>query len=87
LRVGSIVSGYVTCQLTDGLDLTLCVGFYPAENMAASLVVCTKEGRRSVVHFVRTEGTVGAEIYTLSYAECGISAVCQRSECERIEML
>lgn len=87
MRVGSIVSGYVTCQLTDGLYLTLCVSFYQAENMAAPLVVCTKQGQRSVVHFVQTEDMQGAEIYTLSYAECGDSAVCQRSECERIEVL
>jgi hypothetical protein len=84
LRVGCIVCGYVTSQLTDDLDLTLYVGFYQAENMATSLVVCTKEGQRSVVHFVQTEGVQGAEIYTLP---CGDSAVCQRSECERIEVL
>jgi hypothetical protein len=85
LTVGSIASGYVTCQLTDGLDVTLCVGFYQAENMAAPLVVCTKEGQRSVVHFVQTEGSKVLK-FTVSYSECGDSAVCQRGECERIEM-
>jgi hypothetical protein len=54
--------------------------------MAAPLLVCTKEGHRSVVHFVQTECMQGAEIYTLSYVECGDSAVCQRGECERIEV-
>ena len=87
MRVGSIVSGYVTCQLTDGLYLTLCVGFYQEENMAVPLVVCTKEGQRSLIHFIQTEGMQGADIYIFSYAECGDSAVCQRSECERVEML
>jgi hypothetical protein len=48
LSVGNGVTGCVMCHLTEGLDLVLsvCVGL--AENVAASLLVCTKKEQDSV---------------------------------------
>lgn len=76
LRVGYTVTGCVTCQNTDGLDLTVVVLIAVGHGTClAPLSVCTKGEQRSVVDILWAEGVEGVDIYTRSYAQYGVCAV------------
>jgi hypothetical protein len=55
-------------------------------NMAAPLLVCTKEEQRSVSHFLWSEGVQGAEVHMHLCAQHGDSALSQRLVYKWIEM-
>jgi len=77
LSVGNSVTGCVMCHLTDGLDLVLSVWDALVENVATSLLVCTKEEQGSVL--VCTWSVQDAKIHTGLCAQNGDSAFSDRS--------
>lgn len=77
LSVGNGVTGCVMCHLTDGFDLVPSVWVALVENVATSLLVCTKEEQGLVS--VYTWSVQGAEIHTGFCAKNGDSAFSDRS--------
>jgi len=61
--------------------------FYQAENIAALLLICTKEQQSSLAHFLWEKGAKSAKMCTPLCAEYRSNAFSQTSLCRWIDML